>query len=259
MKEFDNLVHILEILRAPGGCPWDAEQDHSSIAHCAIEEAYELLDAIEAGDPGHIREELGDILLQVVFHSLIARDAGEFTLKDVIDGLSLKLISRHAHVFGGPRAGSSSEVVERWQKIKEAELGGVVRSSILDGIPGGMSPLMAARKMQSAASRVGFDWKDPKDVIAKISEELSELAAALDRGGKDAVKEELGDLLFTVVNCARLCSVEPEAALAAANRKFRERFSLIEREAKKRGKGLIDMSLEEMDEIWESAKDSRTP
>ncbi len=257
MKEFDDLVHLFEVLRAPGGCPWDAAQDHESIAGCAVEEAYELLDAIASGDAPHMREELGDLLLQVIFHSLIARDKGEFTLKDVIEGLSAKLVHRHPHVFGGAEASTPMEVARNWEALKKEEKGATATESILDGIPRSMCALMAARKMQSAASRVGFDWEDASGVIEKLREEIAELEDAISRQDRAGIKEEIGDLLFSVINCARLCSVDPEAALRSSMSKFRERFRLIEREAARRKKALDEMTIQEMDEIWEASKARR--
>ncbi|HPI94200.1 MAG TPA: nucleoside triphosphate pyrophosphohydrolase [Deltaproteobacteria bacterium] len=254
MEEFDRLVQIFETLRAPGGCPWDAEQDHRSIARCVIEEAYELFDAIETGDADHMREELGDVLLQVVFHSIIARDAGEFDLKDVIDGLAEKLVFRHPHVFGDVRADDSDAVKRNWEKLKGAEKGKTDRTSILDGIPVSLPSLQAARKIQSTVSRVGFDWKDATGVLDKIREETGELAEAMEAGDAEAVAEEIGDLLFSVVNLARLAGVDPESALRSTNRKFCSRFAAIEEEAARRGMGLDEMTLEEMDAIWEKAK-----
>jgi len=254
MEEFDRLVGIFERLRAPGGCPWDAQQDHRTIARCSIEEAYELFDAIETGDAEHMREELGDVLLQVVFHSIIARDLGEFTLADVINGLADKLVSRHPHVFGDARVETAGEVVRNWERIKGRERGKERRKSILDGVPENLPSLMAARKMQAAVSRVGFDWQDPRGVLGKIREETGELAEALESGEQGAIAGEIGDLLFTAVNLARLCGVDPESALRAANRKFRSRFGAIEEEAARRGVTLEEMTLDEMDEIWEGTK-----
>ena len=254
MEEFDRLVGIFERLRAPGGCPWDAQQDHRTIARCSIEEAYELFDAIETGDAEHMREELGDLLLQVVFHSIIARDLGEFTLADVINGLADKLVSRHPHVFGDARVETAGEVVRNWERIKGRERGKERRKSILDGVPENLPSLMAARKMQAAVSRVGFDWQDPRGVLDKIREETGELAEALESGEQGAIAGEIGDLLFTAVNLARLCGVDPESALRAANRKFRSRFGAIEEEAARRGVTLEEMTLDEMDEIWEGTK-----
>jgi len=254
MKEFDRLVEIFEILRAPGGCPWDAEQDHRSIARCAIEEAYELADAIDTGNMAHLREELGDLLLQVVFHSVIAKDKGEFTITDVINDLADKLIYRHPHVFGNEKASDSGEVIRNWDRLKAREEGKAHRESILDGIPDSLPALLYARKIQGIASRVGFDWKDPKGVIGKIREETDELLDAIDGRDADGIEAEVGDLLFSVVNLARYLKVDPEAALRKTNLKFRKRFARIEEEARSRGVLLEDMTLEEMDAIWEGAK-----
>ncbi|HRW81007.1 MAG TPA: nucleoside triphosphate pyrophosphohydrolase, partial [Desulfomonilia bacterium] len=202
----------------------------------------------------HMREELGDVLLQVVFHSIIARDLGEFTLADVINGLADKLVSRHPHVFGDARVETAGEVVRNWERIKGRERGKERRKSILDGVPENLPSLMAARKMQAAVSRVGFDWQDPRGVLDKIREETGELAEALESGEQGAIAGEIGDLLFTAVNLARLCGVDPESALRAANRKFRSRFGAIEEEAARRGVTLEEMTLDEMDEIWEGTK-----
>jgi tetrapyrrole methylase family protein/MazG family protein len=254
MEELNRLVQIFETLRAPGGCPWDAQQDHKSIARSIIEEAYELFDAIQAGDADHMQEELGDVLLQVVFHSLIARDLGEFTLADVINGLAEKLIFRHPHVFGDVQASTAGEVIRNWEMLKGREKGKTGRESLLDGIPCSLPSLMAARKIQAAVSRVGFDWNDVNGVLEKIREEIGELAEALESGGEEAVETEIGDMLFSMVNLARWCGVDPEAALRRSNGKFRKRFAAIEKEAQKRGIKLEDMTVEEMDRVWEAVK-----
>ncbi|HOD71068.1 MAG TPA: nucleoside triphosphate pyrophosphohydrolase [Deltaproteobacteria bacterium] len=254
MKEFDRLVEIFERLRAPGGCPWDAQQTHQSISRCAVEEAYELVDAIDGGDLDHMREELGDVLLQVLFHSTIAKDLGEFTITDVINDLADKLIYRHPHVFGGESVSSSSEVIRNWERLKKKEEGKSGRESILDGIPESLPALLHARKIQSAASRVGFDWQDAGGAAGKVKEEADELLEALARGDAEEIIGEIGDLLFSIVNLARFAGVDPESALRRTNRKFRKRFSMIEAEAKKRGVALEEMSLQEMDELWEKAK-----
>ncbi|MRR14520.1 nucleoside triphosphate pyrophosphohydrolase [archaeon] len=259
MKEFDRLVEIFEKLRAPGGCPWDAEQDHKSISRCAIEEAYELVDAIDSNDTNHLREELGDLLLQVVFHSVIAKDKGEFTIVDVIEGLADKLIYRHPHVFGNEEISDSREVIRNWDRLKKKEAGKISRESILDGIPDALPSLLHARKMQSAASRVGFDWKDCEGAIGKIREETDELLQAIRNGEDGEIENEIGDLLFSVVNIARFTGADPETALRRTNRKFRERFMKIEEEARRRGISLDSMSLEEMDDIWTSVKKEPQP
>jgi len=254
MEDFDKLVEIFERLRAPGGCPWDAEQDHRSISRCVIEEAYELYDAILHDDKEHMREELGDVLLQVIFHSIIARDHDEFELKDVINGLAEKLIARHPHVFGELSVGSPEDVKRNWEMLKKNEKGKNMRESILDGVPESLPSILAARKIQSAASRVGFDWSEPEAVIKKICEELDELAMAIQSQNVSSVEDEVGDLLFSAVNLARKCNVDPEAALRKTNRKFRKRFMAIEMEARKRGIDLDKMTLHEMDQVWERAK-----
>lgn len=255
MKEFDRLVEIFQKLRGPGGCPWDAEQDHKSISRCAVEESYELVDAIQSNDIEHMREELGDILLQVMFHSTIARDLGEFTIKDVIDDLCDKLIYRHPHVFGNENVSGSKEVIRNWDRLKKEEETKKSRQSILDGIPDFLPALLYARKIQSVVSRVGFDWQDPAGVIEKVKEEADELLHAIKSHDQDQTEEEIGDLLFSIVNLARFNGIDPEAALRRTNHKFRKRFYEIEREAKRRDVHLEDMTLEEMDSIWERIKE----
>ena len=255
MKEFDRLIEILERLRGPGGCPWDAEQDHRSISRCMIEEAYELVDAIDGDDVQHLREELGDVLLQVVFHSTVAKEAGEFTIKEVIDGLCAKLIHRHPHVFGEVSVSSSKEVLRNWERLKKKEKGKAHRQSILDGIPQTLPSLLYARKIQSAVSRVGFDWQDASGVVEKIREEADELLQAMKSGSRELVEEEIGDLLFSIVNLARFNNTDPEAALRRTNRKFIRRFHEIEKYALRQGIRLEDMTLEEMDSIWERVKE----
>ncbi|MDT8272626.1 MAG: nucleoside triphosphate pyrophosphohydrolase [Desulfomonilia bacterium] len=256
MEEFDRLVEIFERLRGPGGCPWDAEQTHRSISRCALEEAYELFDAIESNDTEHMKEELGDLLLQVLFHSTIAKGLGEFTIRDVINDLARKLIHRHPHVFGDTLADTSKDVIRNWEQIKQKEQGKKERTSILDGIPESLPGLLHARKIQSVASRVGFDWQDPSGAVEKIREELDELTAALEKGSQDEISAEIGDLLFSVVNSARLLKVDPEAALRKTIRAFKKRFRAIEDEARNNGTSLDEMTLEEMDRIWEEAKRS---
>ncbi len=258
MKEFDELVQIFERLRAPGGCPWDAEQDHKSIARCIIEEAYELYDAILLEDKEHMKEELGDVLLQVIFHSIIARDHDEFILTDVIGCLAEKLIARHPHVFGEVCIDTSEEVRQNWERLKKTEKGKLHRESILDGIPESLPSILAARKIQSTVSRVGFDWTDPKGVMEKIKEEMGELSEALCSQDASSMEDEIGDLLFSVVNLSRQCGVDPESALRRTNRKFRKRFRAIEQAARNRGIELEQMTLEEMDRIWEEAKKKDT-
>lgn len=258
MKDFDSLVEIFERLRAPGGCPWDARQTHESISRCAVEEAYELVDAIDSGDLNHLREELGDLLLQVLSHSTIAKDLGEFTIRDVINGLADKLVYRHPHVFGTEEVAGSEDVIRNWERLKRQEKGKAHRKSLLDGIPEILPALLQARKIQSKASRAGFDWQDHRGVIDKVKEEADELREAMERGNVQDITAEIGDLLFSVVNLARFAEVDPETALRRTNRTFRSRFRKIEEEAQRRGVPLEEMSLQEMDEIWQRAKD-KTP
>jgi len=255
MKEFDKLVELFERLRAPGGCPWDARQTHKSISRCVVEEAYELVDAIDTDDVSHLREELGDVLLQVLFHSTIAKDLGEFTIQDVINDLADKLIYRHPHVFGNESVSDSQEVIRNWERLKSREEGKKDRASILDGIPEALPELLKARKIQSAASRVGFDWQDPRGAADKVTEEAGELLGAMERKDVEEITDEIGDLLFSIVNLARFAGVDPESALRRANRKFIKRFSRIESEARRRGIPLEEMSLKDMDKVWEQAKD----
>ena len=254
MHEFERLVAIMRQLRAPGGCPWDAEQTHHSIANNLIEEAFEAHEAILTEDMGHLCEELGDVLLQVVFHGVMAEEAGSFTLDEVIGGLSAKLIHRHPHVFAETSVKDAVEVTRNWEQLKSAEKGKTERQSILDGIPSALPALYQARKMQTAAARVGFDWPDMSGVVDKINEEAAELKEAVNAGSRDAIEDELGDLLFSLVNLSRFLDVDPEAALKRTNRKFRDRFGRVEQAARESGVNVNEMSLAEMDAIWEAAK-----
>ncbi|MFP3998580.1 MAG: nucleoside triphosphate pyrophosphohydrolase [Desulfobacterales bacterium] len=254
MKEMDRLVQIMETLRAPGGCPWDAEQDHDSLLPSLLEEAYELAEAIEKKDPAAMQEELGDVLLQVVFHSVIAKEDGDFTIADVIGGLADKLVYRHPHVFGDTKAKDSSEVIVNWDRLKNGEKGKKQRQSIADGIPAGMPALLYALKIQTRAQRAGFDWDDAFGVIEKIREEAGELEAAVSAGDFDAAADEIADLVFSAVNLARKLGVDPETAVRRVNRRFAERFANIEDAARRRGISVAEMSMEEKESIWQKAK-----
>jgi tetrapyrrole methylase family protein / MazG family protein len=255
MDAFDRLIDIMDRLRGPGGCPWDAEQDHKSIMKHLIEETYELAEAVDSGDPHAMLEELGDVLLHVVFHSVIARDKGEFALAEVIDHLCEKLIYRHPHVFGDTTVADSKEVIRNWEKLKGAEAGKRDRPSILSDIPVDLPALLRAMKIQSKVSRVGFDWEGPEGVIDKLNEETRELAEAMDSGDRDRIEDEIGDLIFSAVNMARLLKVDPEAALRRTCAKFIHRFQEIENVAREKGVGLADMPMAEKDRIWEAAKE----
>ncbi|MGM0452323.1 MAG: nucleoside triphosphate pyrophosphohydrolase [Thermodesulfobacteriota bacterium] len=254
MKAMDRLIDIMETLRAPGGCPWDAEQDHKSIMRCAIEEAYELADAIENESAEDMKEELGDVLLQVVFHSLIARDNAEFELADVVELLCDKLIYRHPHVFGSTRVADADEVKVNWDRLKRKENGKTGRKSILEGVPETLPALLFALKIQSAASRAGFDWADAGGVAEKITEEVAEVSEAVENGEEGAVFDEIGDLIFSVVNLSRMLGVDPEAALRRSNKKFMTRFAAIEDAAEDRDIPLSEMPMAEKERIWQRTK-----
>lgn len=251
----DPLVNVMAALRGPSGCPWDKEQTHTLLRRYLIEECYEVIEAIDEDDMNKLAEELGDLLLQVVFHARLAEEAGSFDMNDVIRGIVEKMIRRHPHVFGDIEARSSDEVLVNWQQIKrrEKEEAGE-KPGLLDGVPRALPALLRAYKIQGRAARVGFDWPDAQGAWEKVAEEAEELKAAAARGDKAATAEELGDLLFAVVNVARFLGVEPELALAATTRKFEERFRFIEQAAAASGRPLEEFSLEEMDVLWEQAK-----
>jgi len=255
MEALDRLIDIMDTLRGPGGCPWDMEQDHKSIMKCLIEEAYELADAIEQENEIEVKEELGDVLLQVVFHSAIAKDNNLFTLDEVINELCDKLIYRHPHVFGDAKVSDSDEVIKNWERLKRKENAKKQRESILSGIPNTLPALLNALKIQSVVSRVGFDWENPEGVLDKIKEEIQEVEEAVEGKNEDRMEDEIGDLFFSVVNLARLLKIDPEAALRRTNKKFSHRFYEIEKVAKERNIGLSEMSMKEKDRVWEAAKE----
>lgn len=249
MDSFDELIRVMAQLRAPEGCPWDREQSHRSLRPYLLEETYEALEAIDAEDWARLSDELGDVLLQVVFHAQLASERGDFDIEDVVAGIVAKLRRRHPHVFGTASVSGADEVVDRWEQIKRGEAGCEDRESALDGIPESLPALQRAHKLQRRAARAGFDWDDIAGPRAKIDEELAEVAAA----DAASVEHEIGDLLFAVVNYARFLGVEPESALRRANERFIRRFRSVERAA-----GSVErlqaMSLDEMDELWEQAK-----
>jgi tetrapyrrole methylase family protein/MazG family protein len=257
---FEAFVELIARLRAPGGCPWDREQTHQSVKPMTIEEAYEVAQAIDDGDDRELRAELGDLLLQVVFHAQMAADRSAFTIAEVIDGVSQKMIRRHPHVFGDDDARTPGQVLRNWEALKAAERAekGVAAEadSMLDSVAAGLPAVMEAFQMTTKAGRVGFDWPDAPAVIAKLDEEVGELKEAVQHGPRDdrAIAEELGDLLFVAVNVARVLGVDPESALKSANRKFRRRFRHVEDGLRERGKKPADADLEEMDALWDEAK-----
>ncbi|MBI2080261.1 MAG: nucleoside triphosphate pyrophosphohydrolase [candidate division NC10 bacterium] len=252
---FAELTAIMARLRGPGGCPWDREQTSSSIAPYLLEETYEVLEAIREGKPTRLREELGDVLLQVVFHAEMAAEAGQFTIADVLRGVSDKLVRRHPHVFGDAEAKTAAEVLVRWEAIKqhERESGGEPASA-LAGVPRSLPALLRAHRLQEKASRAGFDWPALEGVLAKVEEEWRELKAALEGGQPARVESELGDLLFGLVNLSRFAGVNPEMALTAATERFIRRFHHIEAVLARRGKTPRESTLDEMDLLWEEAK-----
>lgn len=253
----ERLLEIMARLRAPDGCPWDREQDFRSIAPYTVEEACEVADAIERDDMEALREELGDLLLQVVYHSQMAKERGAFDFADVVRTIADKMVRRHPHVFGtrpgGPRA--RPEEVD-WEALKAAERAerGTARESALDDVPSGLPALARALRLAKRAARVGFDWPGPEQVVAKIAEEAAELVAEARRGERARVEEEFGDLLFALANLARHLEIDPEAALRRANVKFERRFRQVEQGLRQRGRRAGDADLAEMDALWEEAK-----
>jgi len=278
---FEAFVALIARLRAPGGCPWDREQTHRSLKPMTIEEAYEVVEAIERGDDAHLAGELGDLLLQVVFHAQIASEEGRFDIAQVVERVSAKMVRRHPHVFGRglpaadsgglggaerPLAQRASEgftperakdVLKNWEAIKRAEREekGHEDASLLDGVSRSLPGVLEAYQLAVKASRVGFDWPDAPAVLAKLDEEVAELKAAVRaQPGANAVAEEMGDLLFAAINVARLLGEDPESCLKAANRKFRARFRYVEERLEERGRTPAESSLEEMEALWQEAK-----
>lgn len=250
----DRLIEIMKKLRSENGCPWDREQTHKSLKKYLIEETYEYLEVVDLDDKERMCEELGDVLLQVVFHAQIASENGDFNIEDVTNRICDKLIHRHPHVFGDVTAETSGEVLKNWEEIKKKEKGLVDQASVLQDVPSNLPALMRSYKVQQKAAQVGFDWDNPSDVFAKIREEIDELEAEYKKSDKDAIDDELGDVLFSIVNLARFLKVHPELALSQATNKFIDRFEYIERKAVEGGKNLNDMTLKEMDMLWEQAK-----
>ena len=249
-----DLEEIVRILRAPGGCPWDAEQTHESIRRNFLEEAYEAVEAIDEGSPEHLEEELGDVLLQVVMHARMEQEAGRFDLDGVADGICKKLIYRHPHVFGDVAVSGTGEVLSNWEALKRKEKGQATNTDALEAVARALPALWRAEKVQKKARKAGFDWPDVSGALDKLSEELEELKTAAAEGTN--VEEELGDLLFSAVNAARFLKVDPEDALNGATDKFIGRFRKVEAQAAAQGKAMEDMGLEELDALWERAKET---
>lgn len=249
-KAFDRLVSIMNRLRQPDGCPWDQEQTHRSLRQYLLEETYEVLETLDNEDFPELKEELGDLLLQVVFHAQLAKEEGVFTIEDVIEGINEKLIRRHPNVFGDAVINTAEEQTRNWELLKKKE----GRSSAIQGVPKELSALMRAWRIQQKAAQVGFDWDDIADVWAKVEEELSELKEAARSGNPDEIEDELGDVLFALVNLSRFLKLNPEDALRRTIQKFRTRFQEVEQELKSRGKSPEESNLKEMDEIWNLIK-----
>ena len=255
-KSYDlqDLIRIVKILRAPGGCQWDGEQTHQSIRRNFLEEAYEVAEAIDEGSVEHLKEELGDVLLQVVFHTSIEEDAGHFDLNEVADGVCRKLIYRHPHVFGDVAVHSTGEILSNWEELKKKEKGQTTQADALDAVARSLPALWRAEKIQKKAAKAGFDWPDLSGAMDKLSEELGELQDAV--AGRGDPAEELGDLLFAAVNVARFLAADPEDALQAATDKFAARFRLVEQRVLESGRRMDKLSLQELDDIWNQVKHS---
>jgi MazG family protein len=252
---FNRLCEIVARLRAPDGCPWDREQTHESLLPGLLEEAYEVVGAVRAGDELNLREELGDLLLLVVMQAQIAREAGQFGIDDVLEGVSEKLVRRHPHVFATSDARDTGAVLRQWEAIKRDEKKNT-RARYLDDLPTALPALMRAQKVQNKVARVNFDWSDLGPVLAKVDEELAEARAAILAGDEEAISDELGDLLFAVVNLARKNKLHAETTLQTATDKFVARFHQLEEELRAQGKQLGEVGLEELDAIWDRVKES---
>jgi MazG family protein len=256
---FDRLVAVMNRLRDPGGCPWDREQTLHTLAGYLLEEAHEVVDAVGAGDSDRLCEELGDLLIQIVFMARISREQGWFDIDSVCEGISDKMVRRHPHVFGDRKVDGSHEVVRNWEEIKREERAKGPADSTLGGVPASLPALLKAFRMTEKAAAVGFDWRRPHDVIGKLHEEVAELEAELDSleaGSEDRVRLEMGDVLFVMANLARHLGVEPETALQEVNAKFKRRFRAMEAHASERGARLRDLTLEQQDELWNRVKES---
>ncbi|RUU13713.1 nucleoside triphosphate pyrophosphohydrolase [Mesorhizobium sp. USDA-HM6] len=270
-KDVSRLIEIMAALRAPKtGCPWDIEQNFSTIAPYTIEEAYEVADAIARGDLDDLREELGDLLLQVVYHAQMAEEAGEFAFGDVVEAITTKMIRRHPHVFGDEKARSAGMAKGMWEKIKAAEKADKRNARIargldpedhgkdyLDSVPVALPALTRALKLQEKAARVGFDWSEAAPILDKIEEEIGELREALAGGDIAPIKDEFGDMLFAVVNLGRHLKLDAEAALSGTNEKFRSRFHYVERALEASGSSLEKATLDEMEALWQQAKSAK--
>ena len=269
---FEDLIELMQKLRSPDGCPWDREQTYATLAPMLLEEAYEAFEAVEEareGQPNELRDELGDLLFQIVFYAQIAKEHGDFTINDIMSAIHEKMVRRHPHVFGDSSAADSAAVLRNWEAIKQNERRAAGKSkrqdSLLDGVSSKAPALMEAHQLSTKAARVGFDWEKLEDIFAKLEEELGELRAAIQshkstntEADHTRVREELGDLLFAATNIARHLQVEPEAALKLTNRKFRRRFGFIESKLQQRNQTFEATSLDELETLWQEAKNEKT-
>ena len=253
-KEFEELASIMNRLRQPDGCPWDRAQTHKSLRQYLLEETYEVLEALDNEDFPALKEELGDLLLQVIFHSQLAKEEGYFTIEDVVQGISDKLIRRHPNVFGDVVINTAEEQTKNWELLKKKE----GRSSAIEGVPKELSALLRAWRIQQKAAQVGFDWDTISDVWAKVDEECAELKEAVETANTDKIEDEFGDVLFALVNLSRFLKINPEDALRRTIQKFSTRFQKVEKELKSRGKSPEESTLKEMDAIWNSIKKEET-
>ncbi|NLO40674.1 MAG: nucleoside triphosphate pyrophosphohydrolase [Ruminiclostridium sp.] len=253
---YEDLLEIMKKLRGPGGCPWDREQDHESLKKYFIEETYEVLEAIDLKSPENLCEELGDVLLQVIFHARIAEENGQFSMDDVVNTVSKKMVHRHQHVFGVARAETADDVINLWEDIKKQEKGVKSQTDVLKDVPPILPALMRSYKVQEKAAKVGFDWDQVEDAWEKVDEETEELREAYLAGDKERMEGEMGDLLFAVVNVARFLKIQPELALTGTINKFIRRFEYIETKSREKGMELSSMTLQQMDELWDEAKKS---
>ena len=251
MNSFDDLVEVMRLLRSDRGCPWDREQSHESLKPYMVEETYEVLDAIDRGDDGELLEELGDLLLQIVFHAQLAAEEGRFSMEDVARVIVQKLKRRHPHVFGEVQVDDSLQVLKNWEQIKRDE----GKNSVLDGVPRGLPALLKARRVQDKVKRVGFDWDDPSGALEKVREELGEMETAIGKADREGIEEEFGDILFSLVNVSRFLDIDAEESLQQTVEKFSRRFRYIEARIASLGdRPIEDYSLEELDALWEESK-----
>ncbi len=251
---FSDLVELMAKLRSPDGCPWDRKQTPESLKPFLVEECYEVVDALDEGSPGKVKEELGDLLFQIVFHARIAEERGQFTIRDVIAANVEKMIRRHPHVFGDARLSTDKEVLANWEEIKKKEKGYEDRKSVLEGVPRHLPSLLRAHSLQERAARVGFDWSRIDEALPKLDEEMAEFKESLKKEDSAGIEEELGDIFFMLVNISRFLGVNPEEALRKTISKFIQRFRYIEEHAADAGKSLNDMTLDEMEQLWQESK-----